>query len=135
MLITRKAHNAPRVKLRSTPDQQKIKCFVLKGLCKDTTKAPLDNPKLGCYFLAYHPARYPAESLIVPMIPHMILTRNRIAFGCFLLAVVLSGCNKPAPQSSPEASPAKPAAQAGPPPSANDMEAGAAMLRILNAAH
>jgi hypothetical protein len=48
---------------------------------------------------------------------------------------MLSGCGKPAPQPGPEASPAKPAAQASPTPSANDIEAGAAMLRILNAAH
>ncbi|HZD07799.1 MAG TPA: hypothetical protein VE176_06095 [Candidatus Limnocylindrales bacterium] len=48
---------------------------------------------------------------------------------------MLSGCGKPAPQPGPEASPAKPTAQASPTPSANDMETGAAMLRILNAAH
>ena len=66
---------------------------------------------------------------------HMLLNKNRIAPCCVLLAVLLSGCGKPAPQTGPEASPAKPAAQASPTPSAGDMEAGAAMLRILNAAH
>jgi hypothetical protein len=64
-----------------------------------------------------------------------IFKKINAASCCFLLAVVLAGCGKPAPQPGPEASPAKPAAQASPTPSANDMEAGAAMLRILNAAH
>jgi hypothetical protein len=65
----------------------------------------------------------------------MNLDKSRIAPCCVLLAVMLSGCGKPAPQPGPEASPAKPTAQASPTPSANDIEAGAAMLRILNAAH
>jgi hypothetical protein len=78
---------------------------------------------------------YSAESLIVPMTTHTLLNKNRIAPCWVLLAVVLSGCSKPAPQAGSEASPAKPAAQASPTPSAGDMEAGAAMLRILNVAH
>ncbi|HSK42602.1 MAG TPA: hypothetical protein VLA83_01805 [Candidatus Binatia bacterium] len=64
-----------------------------------------------------------------------IFKKNNAALCCILLAVVISGCGKTTPQPGPEASPAKPAAQASPTPSANDMEAGAAMLRILNAAH
>jgi len=54
---------------------------------------------------------------------------------CLLLAALLSGCGKQAPQPGPEASPAKPAAQDSPTSSSNDMEAGAALLRILNTAH
>jgi len=54
---------------------------------------------------------------------------------CLLLAIVFSSCSKPATQPSQSASPAKPAAQVSPTPSANDMEAGAALLRILNAGH
>jgi hypothetical protein len=64
-----------------------------------------------------------------------IFKKNNAAPCCVLLAVMLSGCGKPAPQPGPESSPAKPAAQARPTPSADDMEAGAAMLRILNVAH
>jgi hypothetical protein len=69
------------------------------------------------------------------MTTHMLPNKSRFAPCCVLLAVMLSGCGKTAPQPGPEVSPAKPAAQASPTPSANDMEAGAAMLRILNAAH
>ena len=69
------------------------------------------------------------------MTTHTLLNKNRIAPCCFLLAVMLSGCGKPATQPGPESSPAKSAAQASPTPSADDMEAGAAMLRILNVAH
>jgi hypothetical protein len=65
----------------------------------------------------------------------MLFKKNRIAPCCVLLAVMLSGCGKPAPQPRAEASPAKTAAQASPTPSPNDIEAGAAMLRILNVAH
>ncbi|HEY2360002.1 MAG TPA: hypothetical protein VGK36_02720 [Candidatus Angelobacter sp.] len=64
-----------------------------------------------------------------------IFKRNSAASCCLLLAVVLTGCGKTAPQPGPEASPAKPAAQASPTSSSNDMEAGAVLLRILNAAH
>jgi hypothetical protein len=78
---------------------------------------------------------YSAESLIVPMTTHTVLNKNRIAPCCLLLAALIAGCSKPAPQVGAEASPAKPAAQASPTPSAGDMEAGAAMLRILNIAH
>src|SRR5580765_4985936 len=69
------------------------------------------------------------------MTTHTLLNKNRIAPCCLLLAVMLSGCGKPAAQPDPESSPAKPAAQASPTPSGDDMEAGAAMLRILNVAH
>jgi hypothetical protein len=65
----------------------------------------------------------------------MILQINKAALCCVLLALMLSGCGKPAPQPGPEASPAKPAAQASPNPSGDDIEAGAARLRILNVAH
>ena len=54
---------------------------------------------------------------------------------CLLLAVVFSSCSKTATQPSQNASLAKPAAQASPTPSANDIEAGAALLRMLNTAH
>jgi hypothetical protein len=64
-----------------------------------------------------------------------IFRKNNVSSYCFLLALMLSGCGKPAPQPNPESSPAKPAAQASPTPSADDMEAGAAMLHILNVAH
>jgi hypothetical protein len=69
------------------------------------------------------------------MMLQTIFRKNHVSSYCFLLVVVLAGCGKTAPQPGPEASPAKSAAQASPTPSANDMEAGAAMLRILNAAH
>lgn len=69
------------------------------------------------------------------MTTHTFLNKNRFAPCCVLLAIMLSGCGKSAPQAGPEASPAKPAAQASPTPSADDMEAGAAMLHILNVAH
>ena len=64
-----------------------------------------------------------------------IFKKNIAASCCLLLAVVFSGCDKTTPQPTPGASPAKPAAQASPTPSSNDVEAGAALLRILNAAH
>jgi hypothetical protein len=64
-----------------------------------------------------------------------ISKKNSAAPCWLLLAVLLSGCGKPAPQPGPESSPAKPTAQASPTTSANDMEAGAALLRILNTAH
>jgi len=69
------------------------------------------------------------------MTTHTLLNKNQIAPCCVLMAALIVGCGKPAPQPSPELSPAKPVAQASPTPSANDMEAGAAMLRILNLAH
>jgi hypothetical protein len=71
----------------------------------------------------------------VPMTLQTIFKKNNAVPCCVLLAIVLSGCGKTAPQPAPETSPAKPAAQASPTPSSNDMEAGAALLRILNTAH
>jgi hypothetical protein len=61
--------------------------------------------------------------------------KKNYAACCLVMAVLLSGCGKPASQPVPEASPVKPAAQASPTPSGNDMEAGAAIVRILNTAH
>jgi hypothetical protein len=68
---------------------------------------------------------------------HWILAQRYIFLVCVLAGI---GCGKPSPEAAKDASPAKasptnPAAQASPVPSPNDMEAGAAMLRILNAAH
>ncbi|HEY1528087.1 MAG TPA: hypothetical protein VGH51_17795 [Candidatus Angelobacter sp.] len=63
---------------------------------------------------------------------HLILNKRCIALVCLLFAI---GCRKPAPEPAKDAPPAKPAAKPSPTPSADDMEAGAAMLRILNAAH
>jgi hypothetical protein len=60
-----------------------------------------------------------------------IFRKNNVSSYCFLFALMLSGCGKPAPQPNPESSPA----QASPTPSADDLEAGAAMLHILNVAH
>jgi hypothetical protein len=56
------------------------------------------------------------------------------------LAIFICGCGKPATEppkdaSQAKSSPEKSPAQAGSTPSTNDIEAGAAMLRILNAAH
>jgi hypothetical protein len=69
-----------------------------------------------------------------------MVNKNRLAFACLMLALLATGCGKPAPEPAKDASPAKsspdkPTAQASPADSAGDMEAGAAMLRILNAAH
>jgi len=66
---------------------------------------------------------------------HITLTKRPITLCCVLLAVVFSGCGKPAPQPGPEASPAKPAAQSSPTPSPTDMDVSIAAVRILNAAH
>jgi len=70
------------------------------------------------------------------------LTSNKtyIVAACLALAIFICGCGKastePAKDAAPDkSSPAKPVAQASPMPSPGDMEAGAAMLRILNAAH
>ncbi|HEY5030406.1 MAG TPA: hypothetical protein VIK39_18515, partial [Candidatus Angelobacter sp.] len=64
------------------------------------------------------------------------LARNRFSPCCILLAVLLSGCGKPAPESTKEASPAKPAAaQTSPTPEVADMDVSLAAVRILNAAH
>jgi hypothetical protein len=63
---------------------------------------------------------------------HLILIKRCVALVCLLAAI---GCRKPASEATKDASPGKPAAQASPTPSVDDMEAGAAMLRILNLAH
>jgi hypothetical protein len=51
-----------------------------------------------------------------------------------MLALLATGCRKSASEPAKDALPAKSTTQASPAPS-GDMEAGAAMLRILNAAH
>jgi hypothetical protein len=71
----------------------------------------------------------------VPMTLQKIFKKSDAALFCFLLAVLLSGCGKPSPAPQKDASPAKSATPASPAASAGDMEAGAVMLRILNAAH
>jgi hypothetical protein len=68
---------------------------------------------------------------------YLILNKRYVVLVCLLVAI---GCGKPVPGPAKEASPAKASsdksvAQASPTPSAGDMEAGAAMLRILNTAH
>jgi hypothetical protein len=63
-----------------------------------------------------------------------MVSQNRLTFVCLMLAL-LAGCGKPAPEPRKDASPGKPAAQASQTSSSGDMEAGAAMLRILNLAH
>ena len=69
---------------------------------------------------------------------HLILNKRLFVLVCLLIGI---GCGKPSPEPAKDASPAKspsekPAAQNSPAaPSGDDMEAGAAMLRILNAAH
>jgi hypothetical protein len=63
---------------------------------------------------------------------HWIRSKRYVVLVCLLLGI---GCRKPAPEPAKDASPAKPAAQPSPASSSGDMEAGAAMLRILNAAH
>jgi hypothetical protein len=65
------------------------------------------------------------------------LTSNKtcIVPACLALASFICGCGRSASEQPKDTSPAKPAAQASPAASAGDMEAGAAMLRILNAAH
>jgi hypothetical protein len=62
----------------------------------------------------------------------LILNKRSIALVCLLVGI---GCGKPATEPQKDASPTKSVAQARPTPSLGDMEAGAAMLRILNAAH
>jgi hypothetical protein len=63
---------------------------------------------------------------------YLTLKKRYIILVCLLVGV---GCGKPSPAPQKDASPAKPAAQASPTPSADEIEAGAAMLRILNTAH
>ena len=52
-----------------------------------------------------------------------------------MLAVLISACGKPAPDSPQGGSPTKPAAQSGPTPELADMDVSVAAVRILNAAH
>ncbi len=71
---------------------------------------------------------------------HLLFSKSRIALACLMLALLGTGCRKPATEPPNDASPAKsssdkPTTPASPIPSGGDMEAGAAMLRILNAAH
>jgi hypothetical protein len=63
---------------------------------------------------------------------HWILNKQCVVLVCLLASI---GCRKPATEPQKDASPTKSVAQASPTPSLGDMEAGAAMLRILNAAH
>src|SRR5579864_2529025 len=68
---------------------------------------------------------------------YLILNKRCVVLVCLLLGI---GCGQSAPGPQKDASQAKSSAdksvaQASPTPSADDMEAGAAMLRILNAAH
>ena len=70
---------------------------------------------------------------------HWILRKNCLALACLALALV-TGCGKsasgPPKDASPgKSSPDKSVAQASPALSRGEMEAGAVMLRILNAAH
>jgi len=70
---------------------------------------------------------------------NLVSIKSCTSLACLLLALSV-GCRKPEPERAKDESPAKsspdkPAAQASPAASADDMEAGAAMLRILNAAH
>jgi len=65
---------------------------------------------------------------------HLVLNKRYIVLACLLAGI---GCRNPAPGPATDATPGKPTAPASQSPasSAGDMEAGAAMLRILNAAH
>jgi len=63
---------------------------------------------------------------------YWILNKRYVVLVCLLVGI---GCGRPATEPPKDASPAKPAAQSSPAASTGDMEAGAAMLRILNAAH
>ena len=70
---------------------------------------------------------------------NLVSVKSCILLACLLLALS-AGCGKPAPERAKDESQArssteKPSGQASPAASADDMEAGAAMLRILNAAH
>jgi hypothetical protein len=64
-----------------------------------------------------------------------IFKKKNAAPCCLVLAVVFSGCGKPAPQSAQNASPTKPAAQSSATPEQVDMDVSVAAVRILNAAH
>src|SRR6185369_16440772 len=69
------------------------------------------------------------------MIAKLVCTKCHIVALCLLLALLLSGCGKPAPESAKDASPAKPVAQANPGVATVEMDAAQAAERILNAAH
>jgi len=69
------------------------------------------------------------------MMLQTILKKHNAASVYLLLAVFLSGCGKPSPAPQKDASPAKSAPPAITSASAGDIEAGAALLRILNTAH
>ncbi|HZE81601.1 MAG TPA: hypothetical protein VE604_11925 [Candidatus Polarisedimenticolia bacterium] len=69
------------------------------------------------------------------MTTQLLFHKNRIASCCLLLAVLISACGKPAPDSPQGGSPAKPAAQNSPTPELADMDVSVAAVRILNAAH
>src|ERR1700739_510902 len=71
----------------------------------------------------------------VPMTLQTILKKHDAAPVCLLLAVFLSGCGKPSPAPQKDASPVKSATPASTSPFSGDMEAGAAILRMLNTAH
>ncbi|MGZ4854226.1 MAG: hypothetical protein ACXVKH_03300 [Candidatus Angelobacter sp.] len=60
---------------------------------------------------------------------------NSILVASLLVAVLLSGCGKPAPEPTKDASLAKPAAQTSPTPELAEMDVSVAAVRILNAAH
>ena len=63
---------------------------------------------------------------------YLTLHKPYIVLVCLLVGM---GCRKPTTEPQKDSTSPKPAAQASPTPTADDMEAGAAMLRILNAAH
>jgi len=63
---------------------------------------------------------------------HLVLIKRYVFLVCLLAGI---GCRNPAPEPAKDATPAKPTAPASQASPAGDMEAGAAMLRILNAAH
>jgi hypothetical protein len=54
---------------------------------------------------------------------------------CLLLATLLAGCGKPAPEPAKDTPPAKPAVQSSPTPALGNMDVSDAAVRILNAAH
>src|SRR5258708_29280397 len=69
------------------------------------------------------------------MTTQILFHKNRIASCCLLLAVLISACGKPAPDSPQGGSPAKPASQSSPTPELADMDVSVAAVRILNTAH
>ena len=68
----------------------------------------------------------------------LTFSKAHISRACLVLALILSGCGKPAPEPSKDTSQAKPAAQSNPSSqnaNAADMDVAAAAVRILSAAH